>query len=74
MDEKFLALAEASIQKAVDANVAKAASKAIPNTNLRPSEYVSEDCDDCGIELPEFRKQKGLTCCVPCQTLFEKKR
>lgn len=74
MDEKFLALAEANIQKAVEAKVATAASKAIPNTNLLPSEYVSEDCENCGIDLPEFRKQKGLIRCVPCQTIFEKKR
>lgn len=33
------------------------------------------DCQDCGDEIPEARRALGgMSRCVPCQTLFERKR
>ena len=74
MDERFLEMAEANLAKNVEANVKARSAQAISDTNLSPHEYITHECDDCGVALPEFRKQKGLIRCVPCQEQIERRK
>jgi len=72
MDENFIENAEAlELAKTEDA-IRRASNLAIPSTLLEPKDYKFIDCQECGGELPLFRKQRGLPNCVGCQAAIEK--
>lgn len=35
--------------------------------------YGPEDCDECGAEMPEARREYGFILCVPCKEFTERK-
>lgn len=35
--------------------------------------YGPEECEECGIEMPEARREYGFRTCVPCKELSEKR-
>jgi hypothetical protein len=72
MDERFLEVASDLEDKAREHATREASSKAISSEDLRPNEYLSESCERCDDDLPEFRKKKGLLLCVVCQTRKER--
>lgn len=38
----------------------------------KPLPYGPEECDQCGDEMPDVRRQHGFRLCVECQTLLER--
>lgn len=38
----------------------------------KPLPYGPEECDQCGDEMPDIRRQHGFRLCVECATLRER--
>ena len=73
MDERFLEVAESLTDKMRDDAIWESSKRALPNKLLTEAEYLSEDCSECGDDLPTYRKQRGRLKCVACQTLEERR-
>lgn len=69
MDERFIENSEAVIAAELESKVGLCSRKAFQLV----SEFVREDCGDCGAALIEFRKQRGLLRCMECQSAVERR-
>ena len=70
--ERLQEASEEAVHQEVNSWVAQRRLYAIPSRDLEPHEYVRSTCVDCDEDLALFRKKKGRTRCVGCQSDFEK--
>lgn len=68
MDEKFVELADAIQEAAIEAARARVTNQ----KQARPDDYEG-DCTECGEEVPERRIALGFFNCVPCQERKERR-
>lgn len=74
MDEKYMEMAGDLAQAETDHGRANCSKEAIPSEDLEPEQYKVLECSECEDPLPLFRVKKGLTICVPCKELQERKK
>jgi RNA polymerase-binding transcription factor DksA len=71
MDDRFIEVGEATQAAMTAEQLSKVSRAAMPDVDLAPDQYRALECDDCGVELPEFRMKKGFRRCTACQTARE---
>lgn len=74
MDEKYIEMGEATQAAVLERGIAERSAAAFPDKPV-PVAKQTTHCieEDCGIDLPILRVQRGQERCVECQTTKEKR-